>query len=142
MEVSNLAVAVVVVVILVLLWLVYKPTIAPAPAPAAPQLGEKYQSLLATLDATPKWAFFDPKSKSRKFLTIKINGGVLQVGVEGAGAPTPLKYGPDPAASDGMLATDPNIPTYELRLKYISPKSLMMQEKQNNMVIFEDQIGA
>lgn len=75
MEVSNLAVAVVVVVILVLLWLVYKPTIAPAPAPAAPQLGEKYQSLLATLDATPKWPFFNPKSNPRNFWKIKFTIG-------------------------------------------------------------------
>jgi len=153
-----LVVAILIVVVLAYLWGAGKlgvVTDAPtsvssasvAAAPSTSSASGKYASLIATLQKTPQWVYFDEKLKSRQTIDFKLNPSSQDIVMKASVAKDPgnFKYSKAGGRDDTMELLDPgkgDASKYATYIMYVDDKNIIIEEKTDGKITFQQRLNA
>lgn len=157
---DGMQIALLVVVILILAWYfgiiqVHSPSVDVAAAPAPPGAADtsasiqgqgKYKHLIELLQATPKWLYFDEKSKSRKSITLQVQPDMktLVMTADVAEKPATFNFGPASGNNDTMVLTDPargGEDKYATYVMFVNDRQLIIEEKTDGKITFQQKLS-
>lgn len=157
---EGLQVAVIIVLILLAMWFfgmiqVQSPSVNVAAAPAPPsetntqasdQGQGKYQHLTELLQSTPKWLYFDEKTRQRRSITLQIqpDSKSLVMSADVMEKPVTLSYGPAVGNSDTMILLDSakgGPDKYAVYVMYVNDRQLIIEEKTDGKITFQQKLG-
>jgi hypothetical protein len=157
-----LVVALLVLVVLAYLWgagklgvvtnaLPSSSSVAPATSSNAsspsPSSSAKYASLIAVLQKTPQWVYFDEKLKSRQTIDFKLNPNSQDLVMKASVAKEPgnFKYSKAGGRDDTMQLLDPgkgDASKYATYIMYVDDKNIIIEEKTDGKITFQQKLNA
>lgn len=153
-------IAAVVIVILILVWYfgiieINAPSVNAAASPAPPSAADnaasiqgqgKYKHLLNLLKGTPKWLYFDEKSKTRRSITFQIqpDGATLVMTADVAEKPATFNFGPANGNADTMVLLDSakgGEDKYATYVMFVNDRQLIIEEKTDGKITFQQKLS-
>lgn len=119
---------------------------ASSPSPSSSASG-KYASLIAVLQKTPQWVYFDEKIKKRQTIDFKINPNSQDLVMKASVAKEPgnFKYSKAGGRDDTMELLIPgkgDASKYATYIMYVDDKNIIIEEKTEGKITFQQRLNA
>lgn len=121
-------------------------SVAVAPSTSGSASG-KYASLIATLQKTPQWVYFDEKIKKRQTIDFKLdpNSQDLIMKASVAKEPGTFKFSKAGGRDDTMELLIPSkgdASKYATYIMYVDDKNIIIEEKTDGKITFQQRLNA